>query len=106
MFVFVTALTVLATPGFLADRAWAMDVSISGKHFCTEIKATCGKAGGRYFKDEKGCGCITGCSNSGNCSVQCTNDGHCMGSVPVLTQPQGSLGLVDVLRGAPPTKQR
>jgi len=113
MLVLVAALIALATPGFLADRAWAEKVSISGKYSCAQLKSLCT---GKYIEGESNCDCFTTCQKEppGECRVTCYSPAKnrglrtsCDGFVPVRTQPKGSLSLGDALRGArPAVKQR
>ena len=117
MLVLVAALIALATPGFLAGRAWAMDVSINGLYSCEHIKTKCDEAGGAYHvqdvegskSGEKFCQCNTLCrKETGSlCGISCTASpkkiGPCRGWVP-LGHPLGTGGAVSpaqILRALP-----
>jgi hypothetical protein len=102
MLVLVAALIALATPGFLVGLASAADVNIKGTHSRAEIKGACKKAGGTYGEGEKG---QYFCNNDKKgTGVNCDKSGKCVGWTPARIQ-QPSLGIGDVLGGAPLMKQ-
>jgi hypothetical protein len=82
--------------------AQADKVSISGSHSSTEIKSTCGAAGGDYWEVGGSYGCVNECPNSngglGVCGVSCTN-GKCEGTTPDRTISGSQRALKGLLKG-------
>jgi hypothetical protein len=65
-----------------AGLASALPIAISGTHDRAKIKSVCANAGGDYYSNLDGYGCINNNCTGGPCAVVCENNGKCTGSVP------------------------
>jgi len=80
----------LITFGLFVSVASAGQVSISGTHSESEIKATCDREGGTFESGGGTYGCSKGCGEIVACRVDCVG-GKCTGTCPKCGQQERRL---------------
>lgn len=99
---FAVFIMALATIGFCAGEALAVERTLSKRYGRAELKSACESAGGHYGEGSAGYGCEKKCTSGGDyCTVTCSNKGgNCKGDTPGRVAPNANLS--ELLNGGKP----